>query len=100
MGKQFHPTLDNLSMLGLKLIHVNKNGPRCHAYGPFVRRQSNITLKDSCVKWKSQIKFIIVGDTLYLSGIILGMGSANERSCYNVTPSLIGQAHTQNDPYP
>ena len=31
-------------------------------------------------------------------GIILGMGSANESRRYYVTPSLIGQAHTQNDP--
>ena len=30
-------------------------------------------------------------------GIILGMGSANGRRCYMVTPSLIGRAHTQND---
>ena len=29
--------------------------------------------------------------------IILGMGSANERHCYNVTSSLISWAHTQND---
>ena len=32
------------------------------------------------------------------SGVILGMGSANERRHYYVTPSLIGWAHTQNDP--
>ena len=32
------------------------------------------------------------------SGIILGMGSANERWCYSVMSSLIGWAHTQNDP--
>ena len=31
-------------------------------------------------------------------GIILGMGSSNERRRYYVTPSLIGWAHTQNDP--
>ena len=31
-------------------------------------------------------------------GIILGMGSANERRCYIVMSSLIGWAHTQNDP--
>ena len=30
-------------------------------------------------------------------GIILGMGSANERRRYNVTSSLLGLAHTQND---
>ena len=31
-------------------------------------------------------------------GVILGMGSANERRRYIVTSSLIGWAHTQNDP--
>ena len=31
-------------------------------------------------------------------GIILGMGSANERRRYIVTSSLIGWAHTYNDP--
>ena len=33
------------------------------------------------------------------SGIIVGMGSANERRRYNVTSSLIGWAHTQNGPW-
>ena len=33
-----------------------------------------------------------------LSGIILGMGSANERMLYYAMPSLIGWAHTQNEP--
>ena len=32
------------------------------------------------------------------TGIILPMGSANERQRYNVTPSLIGSAHSQNNP--
>ena len=32
------------------------------------------------------------------TGIILAMGSANERRRYNVTSSLIGWAHTENDP--
>ena len=32
------------------------------------------------------------------SGIVLAMGSANERRRYIVTLPLIGQAHTQNDP--
>ena len=32
------------------------------------------------------------------TGIILGMGSANERWCYNVPSPLTGWAHTQNDP--
>ena len=31
-------------------------------------------------------------------GIVLGMSSANERRRYNVTTSLIGWAHTQDDP--
>ena len=34
----------------------------------------------------------------FITGIILGMGWANERWCYIVTSSLIGWAHTQNDP--
>ena len=46
---------------------------------------------------------ILVGELgvslLIRTGIILGMGLANERWCYNVTLSLIGWAHTQNDPY-
>ena len=32
------------------------------------------------------------------AGIIIGMGSANERRRYNVTPALIDRAHTQNVP--
>ena len=32
------------------------------------------------------------------TGLILGMGSANERRRYIVTSSLIGWAHAQNDP--
>ena len=34
-----------------------------------------------------------------VTGIILAMGSANERRRYIVTSSLIGWAHTQNDPW-
>ena len=37
-------------------------------------------------------------DSMHIAGIILGMGSANERRYYNVTSSVIGWAHTQNDP--
>ena len=36
--------------------------------------------------------------TLWKTGISLGMGSANGRWYYNVTSSLIGWTHTQNDP--
>ena len=32
------------------------------------------------------------------AGIILGMGSVNEKRLYIVTSSLIGSADTQNDP--
>ena len=35
---------------------------------------------------------------LLIAGIILGMGSANERRRYYVTHSLIARAYTQNDP--
>ena len=35
----------------------------------------------------------------YFSGIILCMCPANERRHYNVTSSLIGRAHTPNDPF-
>ena len=34
-----------------------------------------------------------------VSGIILCMGSANERQHYNVKPPLIGSANTQNGPW-
>ena len=34
-----------------------------------------------------------------ITGIILGMGSANERRCYNVMSSLIGWAHSKSDPW-
>ena len=32
------------------------------------------------------------------TGIILGMGPANKRRRYDLTSSLTGWAHTQNDP--
>ena len=40
----------------------------------------------------------ILQDTYPLQGVILDMGSVNERGRYYVTPSLISRAHTQNDP--
>ena len=48
-----------------------------------------------------QSYIIIDNETfLCLTGIILGMGSANERRRYIhvITPPLIGWIHTQNDP--
>ena len=35
----------------------------------------------------------------WMSGLILGLRPANERRCYKVTPSLIGWAQTQNQPW-
>ena len=43
---------------------------------------------------------VIVHQAFHMSvsiGIILGMGSANERRRYNITSCLIGWAHAQND---
>ena len=37
-------------------------------------------------------------DKIVNAGIILGVGSANERRCYIVTSSLSDWAHSQNDP--
>ena len=47
-----------------------------------------------------EIWLAILNDTIWSckARIILGMGMANERRCYNVTPSLIGWAHTKSDP--
>ena len=42
-------------------------------------------------------KAYVPWSTTLLAGIILGVGSASERRRYNVTLSLIGGAHTQND---
>ena len=36
---------------------------------------------------------------LIISGIILGIGTANKRKHYYVIPSLIGRTHIQNDPW-
>ena len=40
-----------------------------------------------------------VNYTTSTAGIILGMGSANERRRHDVMSSLIGRAHTQHDPW-
>ena len=42
------------------------------------------------------VKFRIA--IVIIAGIVLCMRPANERRCYNVTPSLIGWVHAQNDP--
>ena len=43
-----------------------------------------------------QVKVLRISK-VWISGIILGMGSTNDRWCYNVMSSLIGLAYTQND---
>ena len=45
------------------------------------------------------ILFCVYMDSCDRAGIILCMCPANERRRYNVTPSLNGWAHTQNDPW-
>ena len=45
--------------------------------------------------WWPEVIYVITHK--FTPGIILGMGSANERRRYIVTSSLIGWAHTQND---
>ena len=42
---------------------------------------------------------VICNDFTRTSGIILGMGLANEKWRYNVTSPRIGWAHTLNDPW-
>ena len=52
-------------------------------------------------RWQNQHHYLsqcISCTILPSSEIILGMGSANERRCYIVTSSLIGWAHSHNDP--
>ena len=77
--RQFYNGCNYLSMLGLKLNHVSKSGLR--------QRASAILLVTSfiCLIW--------------LTGNILCVHPANERRRYNVTLSLIGWAHAQNDPW-
>ena len=66
-----------------------------------------ISLKYILFLYSNSNEFIHRGQCVYLvmlflkhnAGILLGMGSANERWLYNVTSSLIGQGHTKNDPY-
>ena len=48
---------------------------------------------------KMMLKMFLGSDNGMIAGIIMCMDSANERRRYYVTPSLIGRAHTQNDPW-
>ena len=46
----------------------------------------------------STVLSFVVACWLWYSRVVLSMGLANERRRYNVTLSLIGWAHIQNDP--
>ena len=48
--------------------------------------------------WLDNIS-IVLCCSIQIPRIILCMCPANERRCYNVTSSLIGWTHTQNDPW-
>ena len=50
-------------------------------------------------KLSSQFRYPKLLTLHLMAGIILGMGSANGRRRYIVTPPLIGWIHTQNDPW-
>ena len=57
----------------------------------------SFTGKKTSLYW---IKVLVPGAfTSSTAEVILGMGLANERWCHIVTSSLIGWAHTQNDPW-
>ena len=51
------------------------------------------------ISWRHHVICLFDWHHPHLSVIILGMGSANERWHYIVMSSLIGWAHTQNDPW-
>ena len=62
------------------------------------RRNSSalaMVLRLFCIKPSIYDKYIIIS----VPGIIFCMCPANERRRYNVTSSLIGWAHSQNDPW-
>ena len=63
---------------------------------PFSQPMMVSLLTHICVTRPQWVKQSRSGE--YISVIILGMGSDNERSYYIGKPHLIGWAHTQNDP--
>ena len=56
-------------------------------------------LGDVCDKHLNNNYFVIRRLGSEHVGIILGVGSANERRRYHVTPPLIGYAHTRKNPW-
>ena len=75
----------------------------CSDLWPFVYRVRGVFLvtwwQEACILRRRGDKWVgnLVIDFLFPE-IILDMCSVNERMRYHVTPSIIGQAHTQNDP--
>ena len=63
---------------------------------------ASILSRPQCVKDSANIPIDTYMTKLHrlngIKGIILGMGSANERRGYYVMPFLIGHAHTQIEP--
>ena len=59
-----------------------------------------IVILSNCSKYGIALTIVDFCDSsvTFYAGIILWMRSDNERRCYIVTSSLIGWAHTQNDP--
>ena len=66
---------------------------RCHTCLPPFRATVNGEYVSSVTMDRHAIT------TVTLLGIILGMGSANEKQRHNVMSSFIGRTHTQNDPW-
>ena len=68
-------------------------------YERSVNLLNNVSMNLRPDKYNEKQQLIKYPSTVMSSaGIILGVGSAIERGPDYVTPSLIGRAHTQNDP--
>ena len=104
--RQFHRTLNgenpssgyrDMSSASLAAVRLPVTTIPLKPEGLRGKKQRNVSLHMA----SSWYKFSW-GNNLLMScpcaGIILGMGLANERCCYIVMASLIGWAHTQNDP--
>ena len=73
--------------------------PRISTWCPLTRNlwgKISFILYDSVLYMLLLLSSFVIAHSVITqySGIILGMGSANERNHYYLTPSLIGQAHT------
>ena len=63
----------------------------------FIRHKPYIILNVIRINYTGNKQPTAPDESKIITGIILGMGSTNERRCYYVTPPLIGRAHTKND---